>query len=125
MSFRQIKDTARAKLHEAMQLVAFRYAGGSPAATPTTVRLRLHIRRVLAGDMQGTSLSYAQVLDEDPLVIALRSEFIPVRGDVLVFEGGEAYHVEAVEPTDGITVAATVVRLRDEDAADYTAPEAA
>lgn len=124
MSIRRIREQARRALHNHMCVPAYRFVNG-PTGGHTAVRVRLHRTRGLAGDVQGTSLSYARVSEEDPRLIFMRDEFIPVRGEVFVLAENEAYSIEYLDPSDGLTISAQVVRLTASDAALYVFPDPA
>lgn len=120
-TLRGIKDRARARLFERMKVETLAYAGG-PAGPSETVFVRVNSEDRAAGDLAGTSLGYAEVVQTQPKLIFLHADHIPVRGNVYVVGSHEAYQVEVVEPRDGITVTAQAVRLSEAKTATYAAP---
>ena len=102
-----------------MRLPARLYRGGSDVGI---VEVRLHNQNEMLGDLKGTSYEYAERWEQPTRIISLREEYEPERGDVLCFEAGEAYQVDALLEPDDITVTAEVLRLPSTKAAMYSPP---
>lgn len=121
MSFRDVKNAARLDLHQAMQVEANYYAGGAPAV-PITVRV--HSKTKALGDLQGTSLTYAEVREDVTRLVFLNSQITPVRGAVVVVAADEGYRVDTVDPKDGITRLAEVVEMTAAELVAFPPPGA-
>lgn len=121
MGLREVKVTARTKLQGFMSVRANYYLpDGSPA---TIANIRVHSKIHEAGDLQGTSLSYAQSLETEPTVLFWASEVNPTRKAVVTISDTEAYRVTAVEPLDLLSISCPCARLPEaEIAASYPPP---
>lgn len=120
-NFRAVKDKARERLHRRMRVEAFCYPDG-PESSYETVLLRVNSKDEAVGDLQGTSLGYAERRETVPKLIFMADEHDPKRGNVYTVGPEEAYEADTVDPRDGITVTVTVVRLSKKKAADYEYP---
>lgn len=75
------------------------------------ITARAHSKRGQIGDLPGTNLNYAEVVDRAEKLVFLFSELpAPKRGALIVFTATEGYWIDVVDPPDGITVSATVNR---------------
>lgn len=134
-TFRDIKATARAKVHSTMQVEALYLVANpdyvSPGDTPTEdpyietpVNVRVHSGKIALGDMKGTNFHFAERTEENPSIIFLVSEIAaPERNAIVSVVAGEAYRIDYVEPTDNLTVTAKCLRLNASEAADLPVPE--
>lgn len=112
-SFRDIKRKMRRDVHDRMLVPALYYA--TPTATPRPVTVRLHTK---FGAAIGTlpNNQGAQMVEYEPKILFLTAEVARPRvGAIVSVEVGEAYRVEATDPSDDITITAKVSRLPVED----------
>lgn len=115
--FREIKAKARAALHKAMRVPAIYIPDmldmdGRP---PWEVDVRVHTYFTQVGDVKGTSYSFAERQDTSPRIIFWNTQAKPQRKAVISVSADEAYTIEMVDPPDGDTTTAYVVRLRPEE----------
>lgn len=122
MSFRKEKAKARLALHHRMQVTALLYEDG-PNGPSSLAYPRVNSKIDAAGDLQGTSLAYAESVEVQPKLIFLRAEHVPKKKSVYSISDVEAYRVDHLEPADTITVTAICVALSREEAAQYDPPE--
>lgn len=122
MSIIDIKRMARRIVHVTMKIPANRFRDGDAEATPDAIFVRRHKDHKPAGDLQGTSLSYAQTQEVQPRLIFLASD-APARLDVVRLIDGEAFSVDSLQNTDDEFVTAEVRRLPDAEALTFTLPE--
>jgi hypothetical protein len=102
MSLRDIKNTARRALHDAMRVPASYYS--DPATYVGLVHVRVHTKWLQQGDLKGTNLNYAETEDKAPRVLFLREEVDnPPRGGYVVISEDEGYVIGQTEPVDGLT----------------------
>jgi len=118
---RAVKNRARGLLHDRMKVEAWFYPDG-PASIPELFHARVNSKDEAVGDLQGTSLGYAERRETIPKLIFLASEHRPERGNVYIIGPEEGYRVDTVDPIDGITVTAQCVRLGKSEIAAYTLP---
>ena len=123
-NLRDIKDTARSRLHLRMRVETLCYAGGDPAATAETVWLRVNSKDEAVGDLAGTSLAYAERAETVPKLIFLVADHTPVKNNVYMVSATEGYRVDSLEPQDGITVTAVASRLARQEIGQFTPPGA-
>lgn len=123
MSFRAVKATARARLHERMKVESLCYSAG-PAGGSSTVWLRVNSKSLETGDLAGTSLAYAERVETVPKLHFIAADHAPKRGNIYIIDPTEGYRVDTVEPSDGITITASAARLKESDVALYAAPGA-
>lgn len=121
MSFRAIKDTARARLHQGMKVETLCYAEG-PTGPSVTVFCRVNSKDDAVGDLAGTSLAYAERTETIPKLIFLADEHVPVKGNVYSVSAFEVYRVDHLEPQDGITITAVVTRVSKNEMSAYAPP---
>lgn len=117
---RDIRNTARASLHEAMHVEAIHIAASD--STETAVKVRIHHRTQAFGDMTGFDFDPAQRIERVPEVVALAADITPARGDVFSILAGEAYTVEVPLPVDGITITCQCTRMSASEAAGLSVP---
>jgi hypothetical protein len=104
MTWRDLKASARAALHENFQVAALYVVGTDD---PVAVNVRVHYKPKLLGDQQGTSLGFAEMYEKIPSIIFLASEVpSPARGAWVSISADEAYRIDHVEPADGLTITA-------------------
>lgn len=120
-NLRAIKDKARTRLHARMRVETFCFADG-PEGSYETVFLRVNSKDENVGDLQGTSLGYAERRETIPKLIFRVDEHTPKRKNVYSVGPDEAYEVDTIDPRDGITVTAIATRLSKKDAAKYDYP---
>lgn len=120
MSIRDLRNQARADLHEAMHLPAIYIA---PGGAETECKVRVHHRKKPFGDMTGFDYAPVERMEEVPEIVALVAEVDPARGGVFSIASGEAYQVENPLLPDGLTVTCQVTRLDVEDTAGLPTPD--
>jgi hypothetical protein len=122
MSIRDTRDEMRRALHDALAVPALyvvetetpgEYEVVPAAGADGVITVRLHTSKTTMGEVKGTSFDYAERLDIVPYIIFLASQVTPEHNVIVSIEPGEAWRVDAVEPRDGITITATVKRIRD------------
>lgn len=122
--FRQHIRRGRAQLHDHMSVPALyfasRYVPGDTLVMDITVRVHdtLHV----LGDLKGTNFNYAEIEDNSPRIIFMRSEVEPVRSMTVSVEPGVAYRVDTVRAPNDITVTARVARLTKDEMAGLPVP---
>lgn len=124
MTFRDLKNRSRKKLHEAMSYAAYLYTGSGSSPVPVNVRTHFKVG-ALQGDMKGTSLSYAEQI-ENPLKILFWAEELPsrpLRGSVIMLSSDEGYLVELAHPPYAGTITVEVVPLPETRLSMYQAPD--
>lgn len=89
--------------------------GGAPAVED--LKVRIHTENKEAGDLQGTSLSYAQTLETEPQLLFDNTVQTPARLGVVSVDATEAYRITSIEPPDGITTTCLAERLPEAEAA--------
>lgn len=98
------------------------------AAVPTdfvATKARAHGKRGQIGDLAGTNLNYAEMIDRKEAVILWREDIPnPVRLAVIVFSATEAYWVDSIDPPDGQTVKVNVTRADPAEIAGLPLPDA-
>lgn len=116
------KRKSRTALHQAMKVRAL-YIPPGTGTIPVPCEVRVHTKFEAKGDLKGTSFSYAEKESETPKIIFMEPGFELENKAVVSVEPGEAYRIDSFEPPDGITISASVVRLRSEQAAGLPVPE--
>ena len=104
-----------------MRVETLCYTAG-PSGGSETVWLRVNSKVAERGDLAGTSLQYAERVEDEPKLIFLAAEHNPARGNVYIVDDVEGYRVELAEPQDGITITARAVRLKKRDVDLHAAP---
>lgn len=118
-----IREKARRALHKAMQRPASYYQSPNLGGAPTLVRVRVHSKPNMTGDLAGTNLSYAENRDRAFSIVFMRDEVeIPKRGALVVLSETEGYFIDNVDLPDGITVTATVTVADATDLAGRVMP---
>lgn len=120
--YRQIMDEARGKLHDYMSVPAMYFAWPLGDTVPFPVSVRVSTERVLAGDLQGTSSHFAERVERALVAIFLLSEVDPETGRYITLEDGRAYRLGPVDPRDGITVTAALIRRPPVESVQYPRP---
>lgn len=114
------KAAARQSVQDTMGMPAVFYA--TAASTPTveddTVSVRVHDKMVPVGDLAGTSLSYAEVMERPTRAIFLVSEMegrALARGSMILLQdytgAAKGYFIDNVHPADGLTRTCDVTPL--------------
>jgi hypothetical protein len=104
MSLREIREKARAALHNALRIPALYLAEGHD---PVECFVRVHTDNKALGDLKGTSFGYAERQEVIPKIVFLRAEVPnPVSKAIVSIAPDEAYRVDNVLSADGITVSA-------------------
>ncbi|MFC3724401.1 hypothetical protein [Neoaquamicrobium sediminum] len=94
-----------------------------PGDTPVTeISVRVHDTPIVLGDLKGTNFNYAEIEDNSPRIIFLRSEVEPARGMIVSVEPGVAYRVDTNRAPNDITTTSRVVRLTKDEAAGLPVP---
>lgn len=121
MGLREIKTEARRALHQAMRVPASYYE--TPLSTPRLIHVRVHSKMVQHGDLKGTNLNYAEMMDISPTLVFDREEVaLPAVKALVIISDTEGYRVGPVEAPDGITIKAQVSRLSPNDLVGKTLP---
>lgn len=114
-------ERARRDLHDTLQIPAYYFVAGNNA-NPRLVKVRIHNRATMVGDLSGFP-GAAQVFDQAPSIVFLREDFDePKRGGIVSVAKGEAYRLDSVRPPDGITRTAMCIQLSESDANAYPTP---
>lgn len=121
MSFRELKARARTQLHSRMKVKTLFYGDG-PDGPSSLVYPRVNSKLDAAGDLQGTSLSYAETIEVQPKLIFLRSEHQPPKHGVYIISDVEGYEVTHLDPPDGVSVTAICAPLSKNELAKYKPP---
>lgn len=111
----KIRDMRR-RLHDYMHVDAFYYAMPKGSETPVVreVRVRIHDKFLKVGDLAGTNFHYAEVEENAPRAIFMRSEISPLRNYYLVTD--EAFYIiDHSLPPDDISVTAKLSRLTNQN----------
>jgi len=88
---------------------AFYFPDAQVPATYVSTKARAHSKRGQIGDLPGTNLNYAEVIDRKERVVLWREDIpAPVRLALIVFSADEAYWVDSVDPPDGQTITVNV-----------------
>lgn len=86
-------------------------------------KARPHNRRGQIGDLPGTNLNYAEVVDRAERVIFWVDDVpSPARGGLVVFSQTEGYWLDTVDPPDGQTITTNVTRASAAEMAGVPAP---
>lgn len=118
---RSEKERARRDLHGALQVPAYYFVAGN-TANPRLVKVRIHNRATMVGDIAGFP-GAGQVMDQAPSIVFLREDFDDAkRLGIVSVAKGEAYRIDSVRPPDGITRTALCVQLSESDANAYPTP---
>lgn len=116
------KQAARTAVHEYMSRPGLYIPDIAFPSTNTPVTVRVHERWTEIGNLKGTSFHFAEREEVTPRLVFWVSEIVPDRLAVVSVAAGEAYRVETVEPKDGLSVTANVVRLSAAEAAGLPVP---
>lgn len=120
MTWRDVKNQARKTLHQTMQIPAF-YFTSLPInsdAEPVEINVRVHSSNKALGDHPGTSYQFAERREGVTALVFLREELMDItldRANIIVLTADEAYEIDNVHPTDGITTMADVSRVSASD----------
>ena len=121
MSIADIQKRARQGLHDTMKRPASLYDKSGVLVGLIHVRRKTDVKPV--GDLAGTNLSYAEVVEPVSSLIFLLAEHAPARGEMVIMSATEGYFVDTIEPVDGITQTAKVSRMsRADSSASGTPP---
>lgn len=117
-SFADIKKEARGRVHDHLRVSAIYLPSPYTAGQPVTIRP--HEKWDALGDMQGTSMNYAEMTETKPKLIFLVSEVaMPERLAIVSIAPGFAFMVDATDPVDGITITAHCSRMTATQIASY------
>ena len=120
-NFRDHLRKARTAIHKTMAVPAYVFVEDAVDAY-SEITVRRNDKFTQLGDLKGTNFNYAEVEDNSPTLIFLRSEITPKRGMIVMIAEDEGYYVEAVLPPHGITVSARVSRMLQEDMTNFPYP---
>lgn len=129
--FRDLKRKMRRDRHTTMMVPAFYYpAPASPTPVAVTVRTHLRFKGANNGALPGGGEDsiYARMVEAVDKIVFRTAELPmgkPRQGSIISVERGEAYLVEAVDPSDDDEVHAKVSRIPATDArlASWQVPE--
>lgn len=119
--FREHIRAARRQLHNYMSVPALYFKPGLPARAIT---VRVHDKFLANGDLKGTSFHYAEIEDDAPRLVFMRSEVDPERGYYVSVEPGVAYFVDTPMAPDDITRTARCQRVSESQASGFPLPTA-
>ena len=124
MSLDALRKRSRGLLHDDMARPAFYIPESADSPDDyAAVSARLHSKRGQIGDLPGTNLNYAEVMDRTERLVFLFSELpAPKRGALVVFSAVEGYWLDTVDPPDGITVTVTVTRASAQEMLGIPSP---
>lgn len=110
MGITEIRNHARQALHEFMGRPACYVPDPVDPAAFTTTKARPHSKRGQIGDLPGTNLNYAEVIDRvEKLVLWAEDVPTPARGGLVILSATEGYWIESVDPTYGQTITVNVI----------------
>lgn len=121
MSIADIQKRARQGLHDTMKRPAALYDKSGVLVGLIHVRRKTDVKPV--GDLAGTNLSYAEVVEPVSSLIFLLAEHAPARGEMVIMSTTEGYFVDTIEPPDGITQTAKVSRMSETELAGKVVPD--
>lgn len=128
MGLREIKDRARRRLHDAMQVGAF-YIEDPAAPVPVPCTVRVHTKMDALGELKGTSFDYGERHEMIPRLLFLIDEVPePARGALVTItdpatHAQEGYRIDNRYPADGITVSTDVTILTPAERLGLPFPE--
>lgn len=114
--FLEIKRQARRIVHQNLRLSAFWFAKADTLfANPVPLSARLHYDYDYAGDLPGTSFSYAERSEQTAIVAIVYTADAPVmnQNDIISFDRGEAFKIDHLDPPDDETVKVHLVRIKN------------
>ena len=120
-SFREKMRKGRIAIHQGLSVPAVAFPEKSPSSM-TDISVRVHDNYTQLGKLKGTSFHYAEVEDNTPRIIFMRSEIEPYRGLIVMISQEEGYYVDTILPPDDITVTARVSRMLAEDIFEFPFP---
>ena len=123
--FREEKRRMRQTVHETLGDWVVLWRKTDPSLEPLQLRCRNHYRFMATGDMQGTSLAYAETLEQLPHCIFMVEELGTWelrKGDYIVFAKDRVLVVDTTQPRDDITVKARVVEVGKSELANTDWP---
>lgn len=123
--FRQKLRKARTRLHNYMSVSALYFPlPYEEGVTPVQeISVRVHDHWIAQGDLKGTNFNYAEMEDDSPRIIFMRSEIEPVRNYIVSVAAGVVYRVDSIKAPNDITVTANCARLHPSEAAGLPVPE--
>lgn len=103
---------------------AFYFANPTDVSVYIETLARPHNKRGQIGDLPGTNLNYAEVVDRQERVVFWREDIpAPARGALVVFSATEAYWLDVVDPPDGQTITANVTKATAAELVGVPTPE--
>jgi len=116
---------ARGSLHDFMGRPCNYFPSAADPATFIVTKARPHGKRGQVGDLAGTNLNYAEMIDRKEAVVLWAADVAqPVRLAIIVFSATEAYWVDSVDPQDGQTIKVNVTRADAAEIAGLPLPGA-
>lgn len=123
MGIREIREQARGSLHAYMGRPILYYPDHTDTDAFVESKARAHSKRGQIGDLPGTNLNYAEVIDRVERVVLWRADIpAPMRGGLIVFSATEGYWIESVDPPDGQTVKVNVISATEAELVGIPAP---
>lgn len=126
------KVVARQAVHDTFALpgVFYETSVSTPTVDDDTVTVRVHDKSKNVGDLAGTNLSYAEVAERPTRMIFQTSDLDGrdiARGSMVVMLNymGDmvGYHIDVVEPPDGLTTTCEVTLLRPAELSGKLLPD--
>lgn len=115
MSFRDIKNAARAIVHDTMKVAAKYFPPGS--MSPADCVVRVHTKfEALAGELPGL-IGAAERIQQKPALIFWHTDLNPERKARVFISETEGYFLDVIEEPDGPTRKAFVTPLSPGDLA--------
>ena len=123
MSITAIRRTARGALHSFMGRPAHYFPVVTNPLVFVTTKARAHSKRAMVGDLPGTNLNYAEMIDRKERVVLWREDVPnPARLALIVFSADEAYWVDSIDPPDGQTITVNVTMADASEIVGLTLP---
>lgn len=101
---------------------------GAVDADPVAVTVRYHDESKRVGDLAGTNLSYAEVMERPAQLVFWNAELDTAavsldRGMYVVLTATEGYFLDVIHPRDGLTTKADVTPMRTDELTGKTLPD--
>lgn len=119
----EIRAKARGLLHRRLGRPAFYFPSASDLSSYVETSVRPHSKRGQIGDLPGTNLNYAEVIDRQERLVFWKDDVpAPARGAMVVLSSVEGYWVDTTDPADGQTVSVTVTKMTETELSGVPVP---